>query len=183
MRHFFLYIDDSSDNYLDELQPFVVHGQVTAREAESRNQEDVVNHFLSTVSRSFEWIAFIDVDELYYAPDGRFPPLVLESFAVYAGVFVVWKLSGSGGRKTETDLGVIEDPPFCLNTPSDATEMASQMSAWAAIAEGKLLTGRPIQGKTIANVRKVQEIEIDFPARVTGQLVDSRGRLFRGSWG
>lgn len=55
------------------------------------------------------------------------------------------------------------------------------MSAWAAIAEGKMLTGRPIQGKTIANVRKVQEMEIHFPARMTGQLVDSRGRTLEVS--
>ena len=176
VQHFYLYDDESTDGHLEVLDPWVKRNIVTLFRAEGRIQDNVFTDCLNRNKRNGTWMAFVDIDEFLFVPGGDSLETKLVDFENYAGVFVFWKLFGSGGLSRSTGNGVVEDCTYSLSPPRSHVELAAQMHQFRECKEGKSLTGRPIQGKSIVRIGSVYEMGNHFPLKYRGQMVDSLGR-------
>ncbi len=103
---FFLYNNDSSDDYLPILEPFIRQGIVSLEQAPgSGRQQEIYNKCLLEHGSKVDWLAFIDDDEFFY-PSIPPPPgwgggglsETLAKYSSYAGIAVVWELYGSSNH-------------------------------------------------------------------------------------
>ena len=62
--HFYLYNNNSTDNYLEVLQPYIDKGIVTLTEwPEVPGQITAYKHFYETFRNETNWVSFLDLDE------------------------------------------------------------------------------------------------------------------------
>lgn len=176
VSHFFLYNDDSRDNFDDVLAPWVANGTVTLLNAKGRNQEAVYNNGLKRARNRFKWLGFFDLDEFVFSPQGQLLTEVVKNYSSFAGVFVFWKLFGSGNLKSQKKSGVLESFTSCLKSPNTPEEAKKQYDEFNGFREasGLFLTGNPIQGKSLVNLEKVKSMNIHFPGKYEGHVVDER---------
>ena len=67
VSHFFIYDNESSDNLLEVLQPFIASGLVTYHKIPGKvRQLDAYNHAISKYKRKFKYFAMIDTDEFLF---------------------------------------------------------------------------------------------------------------------
>lgn len=113
-ERFFLYNNDSTDDFATVLEPF------RARRATDEppvveliawpgyyQQEPIYNDCLRRAAE-VPWLAFIDDDEFLYPNTDEELPRVLDSYRDFAGVAVCWRLYGSSGRIYREDAPVLE---------------------------------------------------------------------------
>lgn len=111
VEHFFLYDHGSSDGGAEKLRPFVEQGLVTLHpwpvKEKIQDQRAAYDHCLANHGATSRWIAFVDLDEFLFSPQG---PLVeqLRRYEDYAGVFVFWQCYGSSGHR-EPPPGLVTD--------------------------------------------------------------------------
>jgi hypothetical protein len=88
VERFFLYDTGSTDDHGEVLAPYVDRGIVTVEHwpGEGR-QNDAINHCLAAHADVL-WIAFIDLDEFLFSPDGDPVPELLRDFEDFPGVGV-----------------------------------------------------------------------------------------------
>ncbi len=99
VEHFFLYDNDSTDDPLSVLAPWIDQGVVTYIPMPgSRPQYRAYEHCLETHGHQSRWIAFIDIDEFVYAPDQRPISATLETLEDAPGVGVNWVMFGTSGH-------------------------------------------------------------------------------------
>ena len=118
VEHFYLYNNNSEDNYEDILKPYIADGQVTLtqwpqNQAQTQCYQDCTVRFSSET----EWLAFIDIDEFivpnttdniydYLKPFQQNRPVVI----------AYWKMFGTSGKITrDTTRLVTEDFTICWN--------------------------------------------------------------------
>ncbi len=169
--HFFLYNDNSTDNYLAVLSDWIKKEVVTLIEwPEYKNQIDAFNHCLTNNRSSTKWIAFLDLDEFLFSPTGELLPAILERYAEAAAVFVYWQLFGSSNQQEHPSGGsVIETyrrrqmiesaipDTFDHGTPGTP----DHVTAWTR------------DGKSIVQTQKVDRMHNHKPASVlSGEVVD-----------
>ncbi|RUL76138.1 glycosyltransferase family 92 protein [Dyella choica] len=110
VERFYLYNNNSSDPYLDALQPHMASGTVVLHEwPRHPAQLQAYEHCLKTHGSEADWIAFIDLDEFLFAPDARLLPDVLAEYADHPGVGVNWVMFGSAGHTAKPPGGVLEN--------------------------------------------------------------------------
>ncbi|MSU24194.1 MAG: hypothetical protein EXS32_10280 [Opitutus sp.] len=98
ITRFYLYDNDSADDYLPVLAPWLRDGTVRLRHwPGAAQQQAMFDHCLAHVDRDVAWLAFIDDDEFLYSTNLRPLGETLAAFAPYAGVAVSWLLYGSSG--------------------------------------------------------------------------------------
>jgi hypothetical protein len=111
VEHFFLYNNNSSDNYLEILEPYVNLKQVTLIDwpytyepAQNRNdrvswvkdvQRGAYNHCIQHYGKETAWLAVIDIDEFLFCVDGVSLPIFLNKYKQYGAVCVNWLLFGT----------------------------------------------------------------------------------------
>jgi hypothetical protein len=178
VNHFFLYNDKSIDNFEKVLAPWLSQGAVTLLNSEGRVQEAIYNDGLRRARKKFNWLGFFDIDEFVFSPTGSKLPEVLNRFSDFAGVFVFWKMFGSANLQLQKEKGVLESFTSCLKSPKTPEEARQQHEEWINIrrSSGRNLTGNPLQGKSVVNLRKVKEMRIHFPDRYRGKMVDEKRR-------
>lgn len=110
IRRFYLYDNESSDDWKSVLRPWVEAGLVEVRSYPGRGvQREIYDDCLLRARGQVTWLAFIDDDEfLFPARDGETLSQVLGEFETAAGVAVPWVLFGSSGAQNATDKWVIE---------------------------------------------------------------------------
>jgi len=100
---FYLFDNESTDDWEVEVQDLVYDGLVEVEHvAGDAMQLPVYENFLNyarDLAEPIKWVAFIDIDEYLYAPDGRTIPEVLESHNDCAVVEADWLMFGSSGYK------------------------------------------------------------------------------------
>ncbi|HUA79067.1 MAG TPA: glycosyltransferase family 92 protein [Dyella sp.] len=110
VERFYLYNNNSSDRYLDALQPHIASGAVVLHEwPQHPAQLQAYEHCLKAHGSEADWIAFIDVDEFLFSPGAKLLPDALAEFADHPGVGVNWVMFGSGGHKQKPQGGVLEN--------------------------------------------------------------------------
>ncbi len=107
VEHFFLYDNDSTDDWHAAIEASGRRRQVTLLScpgpaAQARAYRDCLERF----GRKADWIAFIDCDEFLFSPDGTALPAVLDGFRDHPAVGVNWMVFGTGGHQ-ERPAGLV----------------------------------------------------------------------------
>ena len=113
VEHFYLYDNDSSDNYDEIIAPYVVAGLVTNKKfsggsAQFAAYADAVLNYRFQCRR----MAFIDLDEFIYPKSNRSIAEVIDEILLRtsaAGLAINWQLFGSSGEvAADYNRGVLE---------------------------------------------------------------------------
>lgn len=115
VEHFWLYNNNSDDEYLEILEPYIANGTVELIQWPSNHKnvyewniiqcrayEDVVKRAMGKA----EWLAILDTDEFLFSPLLRPVPKILKRYKGHAGVGVNWVVFGTSN--------VQEIPPDAL---------------------------------------------------------------------
>lgn len=162
--HFILYDDASTDGYLEVLQPWIDEGVITLRATGGMKQVDIYNHCLRNGARRCRWIAFIDLDEFLFSPEGKTLPTAMERYAAYPGVFVHWILFGSNGHVHPPAGSTLENFTSSLGLEGSISDDFDHRREGT---RSSYVTGWARDGKSIINPRAVIKMGIHQPRTVT----------------
>lgn len=106
VEHFYLLNNDSTDNYLKVLKPYIKKGEVTVVDWSGGKGEWVdrvqmpgllsgIEHFVG-ISK---WVALIDIDEFIVPVEKSNLISFLEDYEDYAAVIINWQVYGTSGVK------------------------------------------------------------------------------------
>ncbi|MBE8951785.1 MAG: glycosyltransferase family 92 protein [Quinella sp. 1Q7] len=148
--HFYLYDNDSTDNYAEIIAPYVDAGLVTSKHIGGKSaqfaayDDAVLNHRFDC-----RYMAFVDLDE-FILPRTTTDTIsatlddVLKNFPDASGLAVNWQLYGSSGHETaDYSRGVLER--FTRRAPVD----------WIVPIPHRDIPGGNAQVKTVANPRRI----------------------------
>ncbi|MFB9077367.1 glycosyltransferase family 92 protein [Flavobacterium procerum] len=130
IEHFYLYNNNSDDNYLEILQPYIKEGIVDLIDWSFEHSQMIAyEDCYKKHKKDTNWLAFIDVDEFVCPLSTNNISLWLKSYKNYPGVAIYWKQFGSQG-KLEHDKNklVIEQYTQCWPKPSVFTKMFCNMN-------------------------------------------------------
>ena len=148
VEHFYLYNNDSSDDYAEVLAPYVENNLVTLTDWSGRFvMYSAYNDAIARHRFDCRYMAFIDLDEFIFPKTNQsIVEVVDEVFSRdpnAAALGINWQIFGSNGEeKADYSRGVLER--FTRRAPSD----------WAIIKEDKANIGN-IYIKSIVNPRLV----------------------------
>jgi hypothetical protein len=95
IEHFYLYNNESTDDFYSILQPYEDRGLITLRaQPGDSSQFAAYNHCLS--QNASKWIAFIDIDEFIFCKKNC--TVFLTAYEEYSAVGVNWQVYGSNGH-------------------------------------------------------------------------------------
>jgi Glycosyltransferase family 92 len=108
IRRFYLYDNESSDDWGSIVTPWIKDGIVTATRYPGKGvQGEIYDHCLQRARGEVEWLAFIDDDEFLFPCGGESLPDLLADYTAYAGLAVSWVLLGSAGAERTSREWVI----------------------------------------------------------------------------
>jgi hypothetical protein len=97
-EHFYLYNNNSTDNYLEVLQPYIDKGIVTLTDLEVVPvQVPSYKHFNEHFRNETKWVCFLDLDEFVCLKKDENVANWLDTFSKYPVVCIYWKYFGSSG--------------------------------------------------------------------------------------
>ena len=109
VEHFYLYNNNSEDDFLTALAPRMRDGTVTLVDfPQHPGQLAAYDHCLATYGREARWIAFFDVDEYLFPVTADSLRDVLADYELHPGVCVNWQVYGSSGRILPADGLTVE---------------------------------------------------------------------------
>jgi hypothetical protein len=101
VEHFYLYDNDSSDDYLSVIQPFRAEGKVSLKKWPGPMQQlDIYADCLKENRGATKWLTYLDDDEFLFPARDATIRDALSSYDGYAGVAACWLLFGSDGHRT-----------------------------------------------------------------------------------
>lgn len=180
VTHFFLYNNNSTDNYFEVLSPWIEKGQVTLIDWPKGNQRGAYTHCIRQVRAQCRWIAFIDLDEFLYSPSERTLCDALKDYEGSTAIFVYWVLFGSSNHEIPPKGYVLDNYTHCLFGKE------AEQDQFDHRLDGKLenyVTGWAKDGKSILDPRKVSIMNPHRPKVVfTGEILDENRKhpLTRG---
>jgi hypothetical protein len=150
VKRFYLYDNDSTDNFRAVLAPFLVSNPTLHVELipwpgyfqQNAIYDDCLKR--ATAAGDVQWLAFIDDDEFLYATSGQPLPDLLRAFESYASVAVCWHLYGSSGNLYADDTWVVSRFTRRAASPDQHVKCIVQPARIArAIAGGHLFEPKP----------------------------------------
>ncbi len=97
--HFYLYNNNSTDNYLELLQPYIDQGVVTLTEwPEVPGQITAYKHFYEHFRNDTNWVTFLDLDEFICPKKETKIADWLEKWKRYPVICIYWKMFGTSGH-------------------------------------------------------------------------------------
>ncbi len=108
VEHFYLYNNNSQDEYMSVLQPYIDTEEVTLVQWPFRYpygdhagwiriQTAAYMDCILGVQDTVQWLAVIDTDEFLFCPDGTKLPQFLKEYESYPGLAVNWIKFGTSG--------------------------------------------------------------------------------------
>ena len=116
VEKFFLYNNNSTDEYRQVLAPYIAEGIVTVHDfpiSPPRAQIRAYNACLRTYRHHARWIAFIDIDEFLYAKEDDSLLNVLRWYEQFPAVAVNWLMFSSSGHILKPEGLVTENYTRC----------------------------------------------------------------------
>lgn len=105
----YLYDNDSSDNLLEVIEPYIKSGYVIYRKwPGSTIQTAAYRDAIRRTKRRTKWLAIVDADEFLFSPSGSTPEQ-LRKYESYPGVGVNWIVFGPDGHDKRPDGLVIDN--------------------------------------------------------------------------
>jgi hypothetical protein len=111
IERFFLYNNESTDDHMEVLAPYIADGTVVWEDFPGLRVEQLrcYQHCLETHRHDARWIAFIDVDEFLFSPTERPVPEILPEYEEFPGVAVNCLVFGTSGHQSPPPGLVIEN--------------------------------------------------------------------------
>jgi hypothetical protein len=110
VERFLMYNNGSTDHHREVLAPYIEEGIVEVHDwPEVPGLLPAMRHCVATYKGDSRWIAFIDIDEFLYAPNGTPLPEVLRDYEDAAGVGVQRYPFGTSGHEQRPPGLVIEN--------------------------------------------------------------------------
>ena len=104
----YLYDNDSTDNLLEVLAPFIDSGYVVYKKWPGHTvQTGAYRDAVRRARRRTKWLALIDADEFLFSPKGDMPQQ-LKAYEAYPGIGVNWLVYGPNGHDARPD-GLVMD--------------------------------------------------------------------------
>ena len=137
--HFYLYDNESNDNYKEIIAPYVKAGLVTVKYFPGESMQFAVyDDAVLNYRFHCRYMAFIDLDEFI------FPKNTTGAISATLDVAINWQMFGSNGQETaDYSRGVLER--FTKRAPVD----------WVVPIPNRDIPGGNAQVKTIANPRRI----------------------------
>lgn len=97
-QHFYLYQNNSTDNYAEVLKPYIEQGLVTLIEwPEIPGQLSSYKHWYQNYRHETQWVSFLDLDEFICPKRASTIDEWMEPFKKYPIVMLYWKMFGTSG--------------------------------------------------------------------------------------
>ena len=114
--HFYMYNNNSEDNYEVILKPYIKSGLVTLINwQQNQKQMECYQTCIKDYSGETKWLGFIDIDEFIVPKSTDSIYEFLKSFEKKAGaVNLYWKLFGTSGRMDRDLSGLVCEDFYCL---------------------------------------------------------------------
>ena len=128
--HFYLYNNNSEDDYMDVLNQYIENGVVDLINwPYDHPQMSAYNDCYKNRKKDTQWLTFIDIDEFICPLKADSIKTWLDKYIDYPGVAVYWKQFGSNGRLThDYSKYVTEQYTQCWNKYSILTKMICNMN-------------------------------------------------------
>jgi hypothetical protein len=98
-QHFYLYNNNSTDNYVEALAPYRDEGSLTLYEwPETPAFPKADQHCVAHHGHEARWIAFLDDDEFLFPTRGKNVRKILRRYEPYPALAVHWLMFGSSGH-------------------------------------------------------------------------------------
>jgi hypothetical protein len=164
VEHFYLYNNNSSDDFRNVLLPWMGRGLVTLTDWPGpAGQVSAYQDCVRRNGKEARWIALIDIDEFLFSPQTRDLASVLQRYADLPAIFVYWHLFGSSGHIRRPPGSIIE--AYTRRLDEETANKEDKRPAG--------VTGKGKQGKSIVNPRLVREAHIHRAERVwIGEVLD-----------
>lgn len=109
VEHFYLYNNNSKDNYQTVLQPYIDNGLVTLIQwPYNQKQMECYMSCIEDYSKETKWLGFIDIDEFIVPKSTDSIYEFLKQFEKKAGsVNIYWKIFGTSGRLDRDLSGLV----------------------------------------------------------------------------
>jgi hypothetical protein len=135
VERFFLYDNNSDDEHLEALAPYLDDGTVELLHWPEypMGQVKAYAHCVEEHAQDSRWIGFVDVDEFLFSPRGRPLPEVLARYERWPGVGVNRVLFGASGHETQPPGGVVESYTRRLDMPNMKASVKSIVDPARAI--------------------------------------------------
>lgn len=99
VEHFYLYNNNSTDNYLEVLSPYIKKGIVSLIDwPKPQSQLSAYKNFMETRKNETRWVGLIDIDEFIIPNTTDNIYDFLKDFNNKPAVIVYWKLFGTSGK-------------------------------------------------------------------------------------
>lgn len=97
--HFYMYNNNSEDNYLEILKPYIDNGYVTLVQwTKEHAQMEAYQHFYENYSEETQWLSFLDIDEFLVPRYANDINEWIKKYEKYPVILIYWKMFGTGGR-------------------------------------------------------------------------------------
>ena len=116
VEKFFLYNNNSEDEYERVLAPYIAQGSVTLYDfpiPPPTAQTEAYDACLKAYRHNARWIAFIDIDEFLYAREDDSLPGILRGYEQFPAVAVNWLMFSTSGHIVKPAGLVIENYTRC----------------------------------------------------------------------
>lgn len=144
--HFYLINDNSTDNYLEILNPYIKSSLVTLFHNDlpkiQGRQNLAYDKYLKPIWKETNWLAIIDIDEYLWSPKTTDIKPVLKKYEKYFQLEVNWSMFGSNNHTNQ---------PESIVGGFTKRMKYGDFSIEKCPIQNKLVLGRPIGPKTILN--------------------------------
>lgn len=115
VEHFYLYNNNSDDNYDEVLKPYVDKGLVTfINWPYDHSQFKAYQHCYENYRNETNWISFLDADEFFVPKYANTLEEWLKTLDKYPAIVIHWRMFGTGGQlKHDYSKNVIEQYYTC----------------------------------------------------------------------
>lgn len=108
--HFYLYNNNSDDNYKEVLKNYVDRGIVTLEEfPEIPAQPGVYQHWYNNYRQESDWVSFLDMDEFFVPLKHNTLRDWLDDHSKYPVLLVYWKMFGTSGIMKHDDTRLVSE--------------------------------------------------------------------------
>ena len=130
VEHFYLYNNNSTDDYLQVLSPYIDQGIVDLIDWPfNHSQMQAYEHCYNNYKNETNWLTFLDVDEFVCPISTDNIQSWLSDYENYPGVAVYWRQFGSNGRLVhDNNQLVIEQYTQCWPMLGAYTKMFCNMN-------------------------------------------------------
>ena len=98
VEHFYLYNNNSTDNFAEILNPYINSGLITLIDFPYNHaQMKAYKHFYETYRNETQWISFLDIDEFFVPISYNNLNDWLKEYEKYPVIQIYWKMFGTSG--------------------------------------------------------------------------------------